>query len=162
MVDPYEDLPTWVTRLDQALGLTNLVSRDAEAEEIAALRQLRGPRWSTTAIAEFAGDVEATGKIVVTTYHSSKGREWPYVILPALQEGVAPDWPLDYGKPYLPNTDMVAEERRLFYVALTRAQRAAVLIYTPGGTPNATNPTFHISPSRFITNLPGFTWQVTT
>ena len=38
--------------------------------------------------------------------------------------------PLDYGRPYAPSAEKVAEERRLFYVALTRAQRTAVLIYS--------------------------------
>jgi DNA helicase II / ATP-dependent DNA helicase PcrA len=98
----------------------------------------------------------------LTTYHSAKGREWPYVILPALQEGIVPDWPLDYGKPYPPDSAKVAEERRLFYVALTRAQQAAILIYTPGPTTTMRRPTFHASPSRFITHLPGFNENVIT
>ena len=159
-VNPDQDLPTWVTRLDQTLSLTPILLRTADAQETAALRQLRSARWPTATIGEFAGDVEAVGKIVVTTYHSSKGREWPYVILPALQEGVVPDWPLDYGRPYLPGLAKVAEERRLFYVALTRAQRAAILIYTPGPTATMRYPTFHASPSRFITHLPGFNGNI--
>jgi DNA helicase II / ATP-dependent DNA helicase PcrA len=146
-------MQTWVTALDQALDIRRLLGRSPEAEERSAFEALLGSQWSVTTVAEFAGDAEAAGKVVVTTYHSSKGREWPYVILPGLQEGVVPGWPLDFGRPYPPGLAYLAEERRLFYVALTRAKRAVVLIYTPGPVRIINTPTFLGSPSRFIEGL---------
>lgn len=141
--------------VDDALGLHGLLSNDSEADEVQALNDLTHESWSTATVADFAGDLETMGKVTVTTYHSAKGREWPYVILPALQEGIMPDWPLDYGRPYSPSAQLVAEERRLFYVALTRAKIAAVLLHTPSACPPS-KATHHGSPSRFIRNLPGF------
>ncbi|MFI7438699.1 ATP-dependent helicase [Nonomuraea indica] len=149
---PEETLSTWVARVDKELNLTELLSRNPEAQELKCLHALQGPKYAEYQLSEFSGDVEVQGKIALTTYHSSKGRQWPYVILPALQEGVVPDWPLDYGRPYPPGRAKVSEERRLFYVALTRAQRTAVLVYS--GTLCDTL-THHRSASRFLANLPG-------
>jgi DNA helicase-2/ATP-dependent DNA helicase PcrA len=155
-----DGLTEWVRQIDISLGLSELLRREAETQEASALSELVETSWSGVAIAEFISNVEASGKVTVTTYHASKGREWPYVVLPFLQEGIVPDWPLDYGRPYLPSDAMIAEQRRLFYVALTRAQRAAVLIYSPGyGIPTSMY-AFHASPSRFITELPGFPSEV--
>lgn len=55
--------------------------------------------------------------VTVTTAHSAKGREWPVVYVPCLNEGI---WPP--GK-----SDDIEEERRLLYVAVTRAERKLVL-----------------------------------
>ena len=153
-----ESLMDWVRAIDAALDLHVLLRREAESQEASALSELSRPSTSVVTIAEFISNVEASGKVAVTTYHAAKGREWPYVVLPFLQEGIVPGWPLDYGRPYLPGDVMVAEERRMFYVALTRAEQAAILIYSPGYSP-ASAPTFHTSPSRFITALPGFRWS---
>jgi DNA helicase II / ATP-dependent DNA helicase PcrA len=153
-IRPDDLMQHWVSRLDESLNLRRHLSRAPEAEELLAVDALLGPQWSATTMAEFAGDAEAAGKVVVTTYHSSKGREWPYVILPGLQEGVVPDWPLDYGNPRPPGSAYLAQERRLFYVALTRAKQAVVLIYTPGRPTLAGSAMFLSAPSRFIADLP--------
>ena len=50
--------------------------------------------------------------VTVTTMHSAKGREWSTVLICGAEEGIIPSGRAD--------TD-VAEERRLFYVAMTRA-----------------------------------------
>jgi superfamily I DNA/RNA helicase len=118
---------------------------------VADVEELHADTFAEAVVGDFCGDVEATGKIVVTTYHAAKGREWPYVILPGLQEGIVPHWSGMAGHEQPPGQSKVAEERRLFYVALSRAQRAAVLIYANG--PRAE---FERSPSRFITRLPGY------
>jgi DNA helicase II / ATP-dependent DNA helicase PcrA len=151
-------LTDWVRTIDVALDLHVLLRREAESQEASALSELSGPGVAAVTIAEFISKVEVSGKVTVTTYHAAKGREWPYVVLPFLQEGIVPDWPLDYGRPYLPGDAKIAEQRRMFYVALTRAERAAVLIYSPGYS-SASPPTFHTSPSRFIAALPGFRWS---
>lgn len=84
----------------------------------------------------------------VTSVFRAKGLEWPHVLLPAMAEGACPhlrdDDPVveDVLAPEraLPPTERVEAERRLFYVAVTRA-RASVLIGLP--RPPA-------EPSRFI------------
>ena len=51
------------------------------------------------------------GAIILTTMHSSKGLEWDHVWITRAEEGVVPD-----------EKSPESEERRLFYVAMTRAR----------------------------------------
>jgi DNA helicase II / ATP-dependent DNA helicase PcrA len=51
-------------------------------------------------------------RVTISTIHSAKGLEWPVVFIPAIHEGSIPHSRAE-------NTD---EERRLLYVAMTRAQ----------------------------------------
>jgi len=53
----------------------------------------------------------AEGALVLTTMHSSKGLEWDHVWISRAEEGVVPD-----------EKSTESEERRLFYVAMTRAR----------------------------------------
>ena len=53
----------------------------------------------------------ADGALVLTTMHSSKGLEWDHVWISRAEEGVVPD-----------EKSPESEERRLFYVAMTRAR----------------------------------------
>jgi DNA helicase-4 len=69
--------------------------------------------------------------------HGSKGLEADYIVIPGLTTGshgfpstITEDPVLDLAMP-APEAFPHAEERRLFYVALTRARRAAVLITDP-------------------------------
>jgi len=62
--------------------------------------------------------------LVISTIHSAKGLEWPVVHLPHLVDGAVPS---DMA---LGTADGLAEERRLFYVAVTRA-RDRLFLYAP-------------------------------
>ena len=56
-----------------------------------------------------------TDAVEITTYHSAKGLEYPIVFLPDLNESIVP-----YKKAVLPED--IEEERRMLYVAITRAK----------------------------------------
>jgi superfamily I DNA/RNA helicase len=56
------------------------------------------------------------GALVLTTMHSSKGLEWDHVWITRAEEGVVPD-----------EKSGESEERRLFYVAMTRARDSLVI-----------------------------------
>ena len=62
--------------------------------------------------------------LVISTIHSAKGLEWPVVHLPHLIDGAVPS---DMA---LATPDGLDEERRLFYVAVTRA-RDQLYLYAP-------------------------------
>ncbi|KAJ4477215.1 P-loop containing nucleoside triphosphate hydrolase protein [Lentinula aciculospora] len=58
-------------------------------------------------------------KVTISTCHAAKGLEWPVVMVPAVEQGTFPFY----------RTDDVEEERRLLYVACTRAQSLLYLSY---------------------------------
>lgn len=60
------------------------------------------------------------GKIPVVTIHQVKGLEFDYIFLLGLNEGIFPFF----------KTDNYEEEKRLFYVALTRAKKKVFLSYS--------------------------------
>lgn len=64
-----------------------------------------------------AGEDDAADGVLITSVHRSKGLEWPCVLLPDLAEGQFPA----QGSP-------IEDERRLYYVATTRARERLVLI----------------------------------
>ncbi|MEY2665386.1 MAG: hypothetical protein RLZZ480_491 [Candidatus Parcubacteria bacterium] len=68
-------------------------------------------------------DKEELNAVRLMTVHAAKGLEFSYVFIAGLEEGLFPHERLDDGK-----TD-TEEERRLFYVALTRAQKKVFLTY---------------------------------
>ena len=57
--------------------------------------------------------------IDLATFHAAKGLEWPIVHLAGLEDGLVP---IGHAR----TEEAVAEERRLFYVAVTRAELSCV------------------------------------
>ncbi|MGL4897743.1 MAG: 3'-5' exonuclease, partial [Cetobacterium sp.] len=76
------------------------------------------------------------------TIHSSKGLEWDYVFIPLLLEGIIPS--------SIGDALNLEEEKRLFYVALTRAKKELFLSY-----PLSFYSDFGLfkTPSQFIENI---------
>lgn len=77
-------------------------------------------------ISEFqsAGDAPAAETLLLTSVHRAKGLEWPLVILPGLEEGAFP-----FYRERESGADDLEDERRLFYVAMTRAIEQVVCIH---------------------------------
>jgi DNA helicase II / ATP-dependent DNA helicase PcrA len=68
-----------------------------------------------TAGGDGAMELDARDGVELSTFHRAKGLEWPAVALIGLEEGMVPI-------AYATTPDARAEERRLLYVALTRAE----------------------------------------
>jgi superfamily I DNA/RNA helicase len=72
----------------------------------------------------------AAGLVELTTVHGSKGREWDRVILVGADQG---QFPLACTmRPGASAGGGLEDERRLFYVALTRARRRLDVVFTRG------------------------------
>ena len=69
-------------------------------------------------------DLHETDKVSLMTIHAAKGLEFKYIYIVGMEEDLFPS-PMMVGT----NAEL-EEERRLFYVALTRAQKKAFLTYT--------------------------------
>ena len=67
-------------------------------------------------------DAEADA-VVMMTMHAAKGLEFPHVFLVGLEEGLFP------GSRSLGDPEEMEEERRLCYVAITRAKRSLTICY---------------------------------
>ena len=67
---------------------------------------------------------ENADAVVLMTIHSSKGLEFPVVFLPGMEDGVFP------GEQSIMTPGELDEERRLAYVAVTRAKRMLVITHT--------------------------------
>lgn len=83
--------------------------------------------------------------VSLMTIHSAKGLEFPYVFIVGLEENLFPSQMSLYSR------EELEEERRLFYVALTRAKKQAFLAYAVSRYRwgNLT----HSEPSRFIEEI---------
>lgn len=100
----------------------------------------------------------SSGGVDVLSFHGSKGREWSVVAVAGVVEGSIPKGRRAAGlfdPYYLDETNPIArskknemEDRRVFYVALTRASRRCIVTTSPG-------PTRRGEPSRFIEELTG-------
>ena len=66
--------------------------------------------------------------VAVSTIHRAKGLEWDEVIIPSCIHGNLPSIPQDDPEPDGPHE----EERRLFYVALTRAKKKCMMVTVQG------------------------------
>ena len=89
---------------------------------------------------------EAEG-ITLATIHAAKGLEWPVVIVAGCNEGIIPARPNDQ--------DEIEGERRLMYVAMTRAMDQLMLTVRPTESTDAVGRVHKSPESRFIMELQG-------
>ncbi|MGS2726498.1 ATP-dependent helicase [Psychroserpens sp. BH13MA-6] len=121
-----EGTPEDVARLENVEELLNGIKDFVEGQvEIAD---------ATGSIAEFLEDVALAtdldndkgddDRVALMTIHLAKGLEFPYVYIVGMEEDLFPS------AMSMNTRSELEEERRLFYVALTRAEKQAYLTYT--------------------------------
>lgn len=98
--------------------------------------------------------------VMLSSIHQAKGLEWKVVFVVWLADGMFPNSRvLDSG-----DNDMFEEERRLFYVAVTRAKDQLYLTY-PMTNPKSYTGEYMTKPSRFLEAIPTELteeWEVST
>lgn len=90
-------------------------------------------------------DEDSANKIALMTVHSAKGLEFPYVYVAGMEENLFP------GGGMLASPAEIEEERRLFYVAMTRAEKALSLAFATTRMRNGRHESN--SPSRFVREI---------
>lgn len=134
---------------------TNADARKEDLDNLARFAE----RWTESS--EFLGELaliqgvagenvvvgdEPDDKLVLSTIHQAKGLEWPIVFVLWLAEGRFPT------AQSLRSATELEEERRLFYVAVTRAEDELYLLY-PTLEEGRDGPSKILRPSRFVAEI---------
>jgi DNA helicase II / ATP-dependent DNA helicase PcrA len=117
LVETYDDPQPRLADLDQ---LAIIAAGYATRTDLLAALALEPP--AATQDLAVGGD-EETDALIISTVHSAKGREWDAVFVPWTVDGIYP-MARSAG-----NDEAVEEERRLLYVAMTRARDHLCLVY---------------------------------
>ncbi len=128
--------------LDPALGREPRLRDDAVAVAKLADVCAHDARLGGFTVSAFGGQGGSGTHLNLMTLHSAKGLEFDVVVMMALEEGKLPD--------YRSKTEAeMGEDRRLFYVGLTRARHEVHLVYS-GWYRTLYGTVKQNGPSRFI------------
>ncbi len=137
---------------DEALArienIDEFVSKAVEYEKSTDEPSLREFLEDIALVADIDNYEPDEDTVVLMTMHSAKGLEFPYVFIVGMEEGMFPTYRvMQYGT----NEDM-EEERRLCYVAITRAKEE--LFITQAKSRMQHGITQYNAPSRFLKEIP--------
>ena len=130
-------------------NLSQLQSVAAEYEQKTPDATLAGFLETTALVADsdqLPMDGEDSGSVTLMTLHTAKGLEYPVVFLTGLEQGTFPH------SRSLEDTSELAEERRLAYVGITRAQRR--LYVTRAAVRAQWGQAAEMMPSQFLDEIP--------
>lgn len=130
-------------RRDDLNTLANYAKQFDQTEEFLAQLTLLGG----TETSEVTGRDDEEDRVCLSSIHQAKGLEWQAVFLAWLTEGMFP------GVRSLEDENALEEERRLFYVGVTRCKEELYLTY-PELRLNAAYGEAFQRPSRFLEELP--------
>ena len=136
--------------LDQLLAMMSSYEDEFDREMDDGLRETTQTptidEWMQNIMLQTDQDAEDDGnRVTLMTVHSAKGLEYDYVYIVGMEEGLFPS------SRSVESVQELEEERRLMYVAITRAKKAAMLSFSElrrvwGKTENT-------SPSRFLKEI---------
>ncbi len=139
-----KDDPENETRLENVRELLGSMRSYQEEEPEASLSDY----LERVTLSEQTAEGDAAERVSLMTVHSAKGLEFKLVFIAALEDGMFPYKGTDFGA----DPEELEEERRLAYVAITRARERLVLSYAQfrqifGQTRTGI-------PSRFLLEIP--------
>jgi RecB family exonuclease len=128
--------------VDALVALSTALAHFAERRPGGTMREYLASSADAGAAAETWTPPEATTGVHVGSFHRAKGLEWDVVCVLGVAEGQMPKahraqglfdpWALDAGSAIDRAQAQLAEERRTFYVAITRARERLVVSTSPG------------------------------
>jgi len=154
------DRGRWMRAMDDGTGIEDreanvdeLLSHAAEYDRLNPEGHLTGFLEDVALVSETDGMEEATEKVTLMTLHASKGLEFPAVFIAGVEEELLP-----HARALAEaseSDDALEEERRLFYVGMTRAEQRLCLTYA--STRQFFGQERWSQPSRFLEEIP---WEV--
>jgi len=161
-----EPLPSAVRHVLTGIGFTGSPAQAPAGgsaarerwESLAALAQLADDLYATrprASLGDFAAELtqraelghapQAEG-VTLASMHAAKGLEWDAVLLPGLVEGLMP---IVHAR----TAEAIEEERRLLYVAVTRARQHLYLSWSPARAPGGQGRGAARARSRFLDDV---------
>ena len=138
--DESDEGKTRVENIDEFLGAV------AEYEKAAAEPSLEDYLENVALVSDLDNADIGSKTVTLMTIHSAKGLEFPIVFMTGLEEGIFPT-----GRS-LQSDDGIEEERRLCYVAITRAEKQLYISYAAQRM--LYNQVNYNAPSRFLKEIP--------
>jgi len=130
-------------------NVQELVTKARDYDELApenALEEFLADVSLVQDVDQLDATAEAADAVTLITLHAAKGLEFPYVFLLGLEDGILPH------SRSVDSRDALEEERRLFYVGITRAMKGLYLLYAFRRTMYGASQTS--APSRFLADVP--------
>lgn len=106
----------WRERSEDFRVLKNLATEHDSLDKFLENLALDPPNDSVAIAGELEQGQESNDKVTISTIHSAKGLEWPVVFVNSLVDGMTPHYRS------LSDFEELEEERKLFYVACSRAK----------------------------------------
>ncbi len=143
--------PEGISRIENIEELLNGIKEfseseaDPQSEEDSSIRSLDLYLQTVSLLTDADKDDHDPNKVSLMTIHQAKGLEFPYVFMVGLEENLFPSIMS------LNSRSDLEEERRLFYVAITRAEKQVTLSYAENRYKWGNLTT--CEPSRFIEEI---------
>lgn len=140
--EKYLEAVEYINKLKETLDIYEEETDEPSLADFMRLNGIEGNNLDKT------GEGDETDKVLIMTMHNAKGLEFPNVYMAGVEEGLFP------GFATMTSDDEFAmeEERRLCYVAMTRARKE--LTITCARQRMVNGETRYSNPSRFIREIP--------
>ncbi len=112
-----------ITEIDRVQNVKELISNAVAYEEANPDATLAGFLEEVALVSDVDNYDENADAVVLMTIHSAKGLEFPIVFLPGMEEGLFPSMQS------VMEPSELEEERRLAYVAITRAKERLFILH---------------------------------
>ncbi len=140
------DMTDLAERDDRLNNIGELISAARQYEETSEDPSLIGFLEDVALVSDVDKYDETADAVVLMTIHSAKGLEFPTVFLPGMEENIFPSFQTTF------KDEEIEEERRLAYVAITRAKKSLYITHVRDRMMNGRSGSNQLS--RFACEIP--------